>query len=358
MPIELVRDLPTLEALAKGWTSLPADHPFATFGFARAWLAHFRESAEPFAIVRTDGTGTLDAVAAWAIVTGPGGTRLLTGVGARDAGLHDPIVRHAKDMPAFAGDIAGALRAARGQWDLLALVLRPAASGPLLASLPRVGWTMAAPVPWEQHAVIEFAAGWDAYWAERSRHFADTRRKARKIAQRPHRFYLASPARARDLMPDLFRLHAENLAALGDWRELYLFLATYLPDAVARGDACMPILEIDGKIAAIDLLLRSGPCCYGFLRALDPEFRHLGAGIALTTWALEKLAGDGVRTVDCGAGQHDWKARFATGALATVCVQVPVTPAGLLALDRAWLRRYASHRLSWARRLLARPAAS
>ncbi len=356
MSIAVIRSLDAMEALAPAWSRLQASSPFATWTFVQGWLAHFRATATPFVIVQTDAAGELVGVAPWAIVAGRNGARRLTGVGGADAGYHDPVVRAPGDLPAFSGLVASALRKHRKAWDILALTLRPEASSPLLEALPHVGWSLAATIPWEQHSVIAMPGGWEPYLADRARRFDDARRRERKLAQVPHRYYLASPDEADAALTDLFRLHAANLAGKGDWEHLYGFLRSIAATAVASGDAIVLILEIEGRRAAIDMLLRAGPVAYGLLRAFDPDFRQYGAGILLTLWGLELMCHLGIRAVDCGAGHHEWKERFRNHELATIGVQVPVSPLGWSALDWAWVGRYASQRLEWARKLRQRLA--
>lgn len=278
----------------------------------------------PFVILISDEEGWA-AIALWCLQRDGLGIRRLTGIGGADAWYHDPwLIRPGKEE-AIAEALAAALREARRDWDLLDLVLRDALSAPLLKPLRKLGVSCAERIDWRQHQSASLGEDWEAYWNARPKQVRElVRRRGKKFEALEHRFLEADPETLEPLLDGLFALHQARWKAERDWSAYYQGIRAIAREAMDRGELCFYALEAEGRVLAYELLVRCGARSFELMRIVDPspDYASLSAGSMLTAWALERMHAAGVREVDMGPGQHEWKAGLQTHLTGTVSLGV------------------------------------
>jgi CelD/BcsL family acetyltransferase involved in cellulose biosynthesis len=75
------------------------------------------------------------------------------------------------------------------------------------------------------------------------------------------------------------------------------------------------VLRAGDRIVAVHLGMRSHEVFHYWFPAYDPEFAKFSTGIILVLRMAEALAGTGVRTIDLGKGDSQYKQRLMTGAV-------------------------------------------
>lgn len=340
----VLRTVEALETLAREWQEFEPPTPFASWEYVRAWLDHRPSDTEPFVITLRSQEGALMAIAPWCLERKLGGLRRLTGIGSRDAWGHDPLLVRAEANPAL---LAECLWRHRRAWDWISLELRNPESLPFLHEIAKRGWLVEEHGDRHRHHSIDFAPSFEAYWEARSSsHRKKLRTLGKKLNEVPHRYLQADPANVDTLLEALCALHAERWHGVRDWRAYYGPIRALTLRAAARGELCLGALEIDGKLAALDLAVKAGDRAYGLMRVYDPAFAAYSPGALLGVWVLERLAAMGCRLLDCGPGNYEWKDRYSTGqlpgmrALATSRTNpAGVATVGWLGLVQPWRRR-------------------
>lgn len=332
----IIRTLEELRVLKDRWSSKTMSTPFASWEFVHEWLERY--DAKPFVIVVTDDAGHWLALAPWCILRGPGGLRILTGVGGYDAGYHDPVSWASGE--AIVSNLIESLQRYRRDWDLLKFNLHSDVKVPLLHQLQRLGWVIAEQEEDRQNAVIEIGESWEAYWNGRSKEFRKSmRRLHRKLSELPHCFEVATPATLDRLLDELFRLNSERWGDERNWEPYYDFLRAYSHQALLRQGIVLNALTIGDRVVAVDLIMRSQEYAYCIMGTYHPDFAHLSVGHLLANWTMEQMHRSGVTRIDLGAGNYDYKARLKTGNSSTLMVHVPTRLPGFLFVVLLEMRR-------------------
>lgn len=315
MHTTILRTRQSLQALSGEWGRIEPGTPFQSWEFVQTWLGQESRS-EPFVVVVRADSGRLLAIAPWCLQRMQGGLRRLTGMGGPDSWQHDPLILEPELRVILAAQLVEGLWRMRRSWDWLSLSLRTEASDPLLQELATKGWLVSERGDREQHHVIEFGESFEAYWAGRSSsHRKKMRALARQLDAVPHRYLQADAASLEPLLESLFAMHEDRWRGLRDWTPYHDQVRAMARRASERGELCLVALEIQGRIAALDLALRSGERGYGLMRVFDPDFAEYAPGSLLGAWMLERLCRMGCRSVDCGPGHYEWKDRYGTGQL-------------------------------------------
>jgi CelD/BcsL family acetyltransferase involved in cellulose biosynthesis len=79
------------------------------------------------------------------------------------------------------------------------------------------------------------------------------------------------------------------------------------------------VLRVGNRIVAIHVGMRTPNRLHYWFPAYDPEFAKFSPGIALLMRIAEAGAADGVRTIDLGAGDSQYKERLMTNAIVVRC---------------------------------------
>lgn len=113
----------------------------------------------------------------------------------------------------------------------------------------------------------------------------------------------------------------------------------------ARDEACLLFaLRAEGRTVAVLLGLRNGRDFIMLRVAGDEDYARLSPARLVIVRAMERLAAEGVRTVDLGLGDYPYKRRLGGEPVALVDVVVARSPRGLGEAARcrvaAWLRAH------------------
>lgn len=224
-----------------------------------------------------------------------------------------------------------------------------------LAGLP------AASAAWKQTALVEFAGGWDRYWASRKSHWrTNCRRNERRLAQfgdvrliryRP----LGSAAGDDDCRWHLFDQCVE--LAQRSWQgdvadgttlshgEIVGFLRDAHAEAVRLGMLDLCILEVDGQAVAFAYNYHHNGQVFGLRMGHDRDDRFEGAGSVLMLHMLRDSASRGDTLIDLGPEylecKRNWLTRLATIGRATHYPPSAIR-AQILRIKRWWDRRHAA----------------
>lgn len=335
MQTTILRDPDAIRALEAAWRSLRPPTPFLAWSHLDAWLSQTDRKALPFIILVSDEQGWA-AIAAWCIQRDGLGIRRVTGIGGEDAWYHDPWLIRPEKEEAIAEALAAALLEARRDWDMLGLVLRDESSAPILGQLRKLGMSYAERVDWRQHQTASLGEDWEAYWNARPKQVRElVRRRGKKLEALEHRFREADLETLDPLLDGLFGLHQARWKSERDWSAYYRSVRALAHEALERGELCFYALEAEGRMLAYELLIRCGARSFELMRIVDPSpaYASLSAGSLLTAWALERMQGAGVREVDLGPGQHEWKAGLQTHRTSTFSLAV-ARPGRAVALAR------------------------
>lgn len=315
----VLRDSDLSHPLTQQWAVLAPSTPFNGWEVFKAWMDQKPRGGEPFVVLLADTLGKLVAVAPWCIQRDRFGIRHLTGIGGQDAWYHDPWILAPGRSERIAATIVETLRAHRRQWDALDLILRPQVSGALLAELGKLGMTFQDAVSWRQHQAIEMGDDWSAYWASRPQKLRETvGRKGKRLGGVPHRFLVATPAEAEGMWEALFEMQAKRMPHERDWTAYHEALRLFCRGANRQGALRLYALEINDRLAALELFVRHEDRVFELTRAIDDDFNYYSAGSVLTAWAMEHLHASGVRSMDPGPGHYGWKELLKTSEIATV----------------------------------------
>lgn len=243
-------------------------------------------------------------------------------------------------LPYSVGPFRVARPIAPGVTDLQAYVHRPGLRwdpSQLLRDAGLTGWSFdhllgrqaaemghAGPTVCDRTWLIDLSHGWDGYtrWAttERRRHF-------KRMETQHRRFLDAFPGASFDYEANdneglraLISLKSEqcrrqgwkDLFALGWVRELVERLASCSSPALAGS---LSTLRADGHIVAADMSIRSQTVYAAWIVAYQHTLASSSPGVVRWRCLLEALGHGGIRLVDLGRGEDQFKRCFATTTL-------------------------------------------
>lgn len=165
---------------------------------------------------------------------------------------------------------------------------------------------------------IDLSGGFAAYVEQRSPKMTATLRRARRRLEQDH-----------GAVEIRFDTGSEHLDALLRWKSAQ-YRRTGAPDglapawtreviadlvAAAEPGVSAPIaaLLVGGRPIALHLGLRAGSVMSSWIPAYDPSFAATSPGLQLLMGVIEAAAADGVRMIDLGRGQAQYKERMKTG---------------------------------------------
>jgi len=195
------------------------------------------------------------------------------------------------------------------------------------------------------HTLFRLPAGFEAYLAGLSKKRRNLfRRELRQLGEGRALESAAIAPSERDF--DAFRaLHDRQWQAagrpghFGDWPDAAAFHRALTQTLAPRGVMRLDRLSDEAGPIAEQLLYVSGGVAWWRLpaRRLDPDTEKLGAGRIGLVLMLERLIGEGVRVVEGGAGDYDYKKTWGGEAvpLRRMIVRPPGSGVGLRVL-LAW----------------------
>lgn len=321
MQVSILRDRDALEPWLPAWRALPLANPFSSWDFARHW---FKEpTVEPFVMLVQGDDGALLGLAPWSIRRKGGGIRLLEGIWGYDAWYHDPWIADPRRETAISGALVDALRQHRKDWDALDLIVNAECSPHLVERLNELGWGFTTRPDDRQSRLADLGDDWEAYWKSRSKDLRSSLRAAqRKLDTVAHRYLTGERDTYQAMVDSAVRFSQGRWDPDHErdrWYEAIRDLAAW---CFSRGELEAHALEVEGRIAAVNLAFRAGSRAYGSLQGYDPEFAALRVGNLVNAWAFQKMAEAGIRTIDMGDGAIPWKERYKTGTVETVLVRL------------------------------------
>lgn len=245
-------------------------------------------------------------------------------------------------LPCSLGALGWARPIAPGFCDLQAFVHRPGLSwspGAVLGAAGLRCWrydhllraqasgTSAPATPSTDTAqswIIDLGDGWDGYvrWAkaERARYLNWLERKQRRFHRDHPRVSFSYARHDPDGLGALMTLKSAQCRRMGwvdlfsvPWvRELVERLAGTTTAALSGG---LSALRVDDRVVAADFSLRSGSVYAGWLIAYDNELASSSPGAVRWRHLIEAAAADGMRRIDLGKGEDDFKRRFCSGSV-------------------------------------------
>ena len=315
----ILSTLEDVRALAPQWNALGPLTPFSSWDFAYDWLFCTPE-ARPFVIAVHD-QEQLVGIAPWCLARDYAGSMVLTGIGRESSWYHDPLVHPAADAAEVHLTICQALRPRR--WDAIDLILQANESLPLVRNLEQLGLAVSRRPSDRQSRLYELDPGGQAFWEGFSASSRKSmRRRLRQLEAVPHEFRLAQGAQAMEYLEELIQLNRERWQTGENWEPTYAFMRANTPTLLAQGDLRFFVLTIEGRTAALDYQVRKGSRSFAIMASVHPEFADHSPGSLLLNWAIGELAREGIRTLDLGPGEYEWKKRLQSGLVETVRTQV------------------------------------
>jgi CelD/BcsL family acetyltransferase involved in cellulose biosynthesis len=193
------------------------------------------------------------------------------------------------------------LRAAVGSLSGLASMARDASAAP--------------------HTVFHLPATFDAYLKgldSRQRQNYRRQLKQMQTAYRVEREVVSDPALAARSLADFRSAHERQwreegkLGQFGDWPGASAFNVELVDCLSKSGRFRMVQLKADGAVVSRQYAFVYGDRCFWRLpaRAIEAEFEKFGLGVLGLVQLIEAMIGEGVRSIEAGAGHYDYKLRF------------------------------------------------
>ena len=326
-------------ALADAWEALRieagVENPFLTHGWLARWWEAYAPGRRLWTLVAHEaGTGRLVGAAPLVLERARLGARRLAFMGAGEAAPnHLDLIVAPAHRDAFARAVAGALRDAGGEWDVLELLSldgdAPAARA-LLEALGGVGMEPGVAL-FARCPYAALPATYDEYLRGRGAKLrAQLRSKEKKLRQDfgDVAFGRVESAAELDAAFDAFvRLHQGRWAARGEVGAFadpafVAFHRACAADALRRGTLRLYHLRVAGEYAAALYCYRAGRRLFYYNTGFDERWSKYSVGVLILGHAVERSIADGVTEVDFLQGQEGYKEHWATGARDDVRVRV------------------------------------
>jgi CelD/BcsL family acetyltransferase involved in cellulose biosynthesis len=327
---------------------------FVTPEWARAWLDHYGEDAQPALVTAHDEAGELIGVLP--LARQGGGLRF---AGANLGDCFEPAAPPEHEEAVAAAALPAGWRTlvldnvevgapwARALRD--AQPRRVAATRVRQASLPR------ASLP----------ATFDDFLAARSRNFRSQVRRKTKALQEQHGATFRRTERPEQLARDLdafFRLHHarwdERGGSSSRGERVRAFHGSFAAAALERGWLRLWLLEVEGQAVAAWYGWRLGRVYSYYQAGFDPEWADASVGLVLLAHTVRAAIEEGAEVYDMLLGDEPYKGRFADSErqVETLVITPALHPRRLAVALEAGARR-ATGRLSPAARSRFRRAA-
>lgn len=142
---------------------------------------------------------------------------------------------------------------------------------------------------------------------------SNMRRTARRLEERQVQSRMSTDEDAIDALLRLHSMSWENRGGsqVGEAARRTVTAATQ--ELGPQGRLAVALLESPEGAIAADLVVRAGGTAAGWTKGFDPAWTSYAPGFQATLLALRHLAGQGVHTVDAGAGSDDYKQRLSDG---------------------------------------------
>lgn len=236
--------------------------------------------------------------------------------------LHRGAMGHARPLGGPLGDHHGFIAAPDAHFDL-ETVLRKAG----LKVFDFFG-ALGTQSAFRQHAqqidgswVIDLSDGYDAWIAARSaiepKAFRNLRARRRKLEDETSSFTFRTDDTRPEVLAKALEWKSAQYRRTGhfdvfsvEWtRKL---IAALVGGGLDNAGGLVSSLEIDGRLAAVHVGMRSAHVLHYWFPVYDPEFSKLGPGLNLLLEVARSLAADGVNEIHLGPGEYDFKRELAS----------------------------------------------
>jgi CelD/BcsL family acetyltransferase involved in cellulose biosynthesis len=326
LSLRTYENLDELSALRPAWDELLSHYPlattFSTWEWLSSWWGAFGKNRQLLTLAFFD-SGSLVGLAPLSISTES--TRWLSlnvlrlmGDGSGDSDNLDLPVRPGFER-VFAESIVRYLRQRKRMWDVCLLNTLPPDSlvaGCLAEILSSPRWTFFAYS--SKSSAVSLPESWDLYVQTIT---SEDRKNLARYTRRLQTRYRTRIYRCEDskelpsCLDALFRLHQGRWHSAGEpgsfssaeRREFYAQLSQHL---LARGWLDLWVLELDGKIAAVQFAFRYGEKVFQLQEGYDHERASDRLGYVLRGEVLRQLISNKVRIYDFLGGEDPYKARW------------------------------------------------
>lgn len=348
-----VESLAGIDAIHAEWDALAvaAGRPFSAPAWPLAWWRNLAPTGARLRVIAIEraGAGLVGVVPLYAVrgAYATLGATMAPVEPATRAGLEAEVVAAAAELLASERPRAATIE------------LRRHESAPDWVAMLSDAWPGHGAAIWAEAEAtaprIELGTGFEDWFSGKSKSFRrDIRRSGRRIEQAGGSFRLATMATLERDVAEFLRLHrlrlsergGSNLPAANVDRMLMDVGAALLPSGRFR----LLCLDVDGRVAAANLLLAAGPEVSAWNSGFDDDYRDLSPIMQCLLRALDEAGERGERTMSLGPGDQPYKYRLTDVEDRVVsCVVIPrgvsypLAQAGLLGRR---LRRAVSLRLS------------
>ncbi|AZU04402.1 cellulose biosynthesis protein CelD [Glycocaulis alkaliphilus] len=236
--------------------------------------------------------------------------------------FHQGLLGYARPLGGPLGDHHGFIAPSDAQFDLRA-VLRQAglkvfdfsgALGTQAAFRPHAHFTDGS---W----VIDLSAGYEAWLAGRGavepKAFRNLRARRRKLEDETTSFVFRVHDDRPEVLAKALEWKSAQYVRTGhfdvfsvDWtRRLINALGV---EGLENAQRLVSSLEIDGKLAAAHVGVRSGTVLHYWFPVYDPEFARVGPGLNLLLEIARELPAQGLKEIHLGPGEYDFKRELAS----------------------------------------------
>ena len=334
--VHVVSNLDELDTWKDAWRTLAEErgNPFITPDWYYAWLEHYAEEAEPFAIVAGSPDGSCEGVLP---LVRTRRSRALRFAGA-DLGDHfQPACREA-DEASFTRRACEILRERSSEWSTAIFHGTELNSGwhTTLADSARplaVVTGPATPMPYVDLTGVE----WDAFWAQRGRKLRKYVRSRMNQIEQAHELSYRQTDNALELPADMSTLLALHERRFGR-RSLLLdptaqaFHRDFAGAALERGWLRLVFMELDAQPVAASYGWNVGGRYGDYNGGFSPDWAKTSVGLLLMVHTLRRALDQGATEYDFLLGDEPYKSRFTASRreVATVLVGPRLHPQRLM----------------------------
>lgn len=174
--------------------------------------------------------------------------------------------------------------------------------------------------------IIDISKGLDAYKAalgpDGKRHMAKTASVARKTQRELGNIVLVDDCQDSNVMEKMHRWRSEKYGTVTEWqqRTLEIIRTTKTP----KFSGVLSALYAGNHLIAVHFGIRSQGILHWWFPAYNPKFASYAPGIQLLLAIVERSPDIGIRKIDLGMGQQDYKRRFGNAANSVACGSVDI----------------------------------
>lgn len=328
-----------MTSLQKLWDDLLSESQmatiFQTYEWIESWWMAYGSSFELFVIAVFRSDGKIIAVAPLYRATNKAHTRtkvpvrMLRFLGSGTGGTSTSLCFLTRRGFEASGTriLLDQLYSFRSEWDVLDLHLmeaEPPFTRALLDGITQGGWRQSTTE--EKHLRVVLPTTYEEYLASLSKKMRtelpyEYRRMVKKYTVDIRR--ACNSGELQQALDALFQINTKRWQARGQSGsfgndEKRLFCQEMAQRFLARGWLDFWILELDGKIAALEYGFRYNNIYYPLWVALETEFQAYSAGAVLRAHIIQSLIADDVRIYEFMQGEEPYKQRWGTEQLSYV----------------------------------------